>query len=131
MKSYTVKRIAHELNIDKHAASLIRRIVRQEINRQDIYTAYPETEQCAERDCYHSPSMHAIRMHAIDRIMGGHGVESIEKPDAHGDGRYSDFIDYVNTGDTYNVTILRDGGKYWIGTYGDTVEKLERTAPTC
>jgi len=26
---------------------------------------------------------------------------------------------------------LRDGGKYWIGTYGDTVEKLERTATTC
>jgi len=131
MKSYTAKRIAHELNIDKHAASLIRRIVRIEMNRQDIYAASPKTEQWAERDCYHRPSMDAIRMHAIDRIIGGSGVESIEKPDAHGDGRYSDYIDYVNTGDTYNVTILRDGGKYWIGTYGDTVEKLERTATTC
>jgi len=131
MKSYTVTRIAHDLNIDTHAASLIRRIVRIEMNRQDIYAASPSTEQWAEHDCYHRPSMGAIRMHAIDRIMGGSGVESIEKPDAHGDGRYSDYIDYVNTGDTYSATILRDGGKYWIGTYGDTVEKLERTTTTC
>lgn len=131
MKSYTVKRISHDLNIDKHAASLIRLIVRHELDREAIYAASPSTEQWAEQECYHRPSMPAIRMHAIDRIIGGSGVESIEKPDAHGDGRYSDYIDYVNTGDTYSATILRDCGKYWIGTYGDTVEKLERTAPTC
>ena len=67
-------------------------------------------------------------METINDIMRAHGIESIEKPDAHGDGRYSDYIDYINTGDTYSTTILRDGSRYWIGTYGDTTEKLERTA---
>lgn len=128
MKSYTVKRIAQELNIDRAQASAIRQIVRGELNRSALYALSPRVEKWAEQECCNRPSLREVAMQTINDIMNAHGIEGIEKPDAHGDGRYSDYIDYVNTGDTYSTTILRDCGRYWIGTYGDTVEKLEQTA---
>ena len=128
MKSYTVKRIAQELNIDRAQAYTIRQIVRGELNREALYALSPRVEKWAEQECYNRPSLREVAMETINDIMRAHGIESIEKPDAHGDGRYSDYIDYINTGDTYSTTILRDGSRYWIGTYGDTTEKLERTA---
>lgn len=64
---------------------------------------------------------------ALNEILGTHGVESI---------RTSEFIDrywfdcraaYLNTGDTYNTTILFDTKKdrFYLTSWGDFVESLD------
>jgi hypothetical protein len=127
MKSYSVKRIAQLLSIDEGNARIIRAIVRGDMDRAAILEACPSAER-RERECYNTPPLADVQMYAIDGLIGGYGVESIEKPDSSGCGRYDDYIDFVNTGDTYSTTILRDGNKWWIGCMGDTVERLERQA---
>lgn len=124
MKSYTIKRIAQELNINQEAARIVRRIVRGELSRQQLYALSTCVENWAERECYSRPSCAEVAMQVLNDIVGGYGVEGLEKPDSHGDGRYSDYINYINTGDTYSATILRDGSRYWIGTWGDIAERF-------
>lgn len=125
MTSYSVKRIAQELRIEESNARIIRAIVRGDMDRAAILEAVPAAGQ-RERECYNTPPLDDLKMYAINSLMDGHGVESIEKPDSSGCGRYDDYIDYINTGDTYSTTVLRDGSKWWIGCMGDTVERLER-----
>jgi len=124
MKSYTITRIAKELNISHDQARTVRAIVRGDLDRTAIYAVAPKTEHWAEVECYNRPRLYEVRMAALNEVIGGYGVEGIEKPDSHGCGRYEDFIDYINTGDTYSATILYDGGRYWIGCWGDVVERL-------
>lgn len=58
-------------------------------------------------------------MCALNEILNGHGIESLVPTDSD---RPS--YDYVNMGDTYNVTILmRDDGKFIVTCWGDIVEK--------
>lgn len=123
MKSYSIKRIAEELNIGLDAARIVRQIVRGELDREQLYTLSPRVEDWAERQCYNRPRCSEVAMQVLSEVIGGFGVEGLEKSDSHGDGRYSDYIDYINTGDTYSVTILRDGSRYWIGTWGDVAER--------
>jgi hypothetical protein len=35
-------------------------------------------------------------------------------------------IDYLNSGDTYDATLIRDDGDVYVGTWGDWVEQVER-----
>jgi len=68
----------------------------------------------------------------ISQLSGAFGVEGIWE----GDGELSTrsqfgeipLAEYVNTGDTYNPTVLYDysEGKFYLTTYGDWVEKYER-----
>lgn len=123
MKSYSIKRISSELSVDKPTAKLIRSIVRGELNREALYTLAPDVERWAEVECYNRPNLREVHMQVIDYLMGGHGVEAIEKATSHGDGRYSDYIDYVNTGDAYKLTVIHDGGRYFIASWADVAER--------
>jgi hypothetical protein len=127
MKSYSIKRIAKELSIDTDKARILRAIVRGDMDRVAILEAVPAAEQ-RERECYNTPPLNDLKMYAVNSLMDGYGVESIEKPDSSGCGRYDDYIDFINMGDTYSATVLRDGNKWWIGCMGDTVERLERVS---
>jgi hypothetical protein len=124
MKSYSIKRIAQELNINPEIAGKVRAIVRGELDREQLYALSPRVEELSELLCYHRPSLTNVMLEVINDLIDGFGVEVIEKPNANGDGRYSDYIEYINTGDSYNATVLRDGGRYWIGTFGDIVERF-------
>lgn len=67
-------------------------------------------------------------MDKINTLIGGHGVEVIRSPDAY-DNYYGDAVaEYVNTGDTYNATVVHDirTGKFLLTTMGDYVEKNEK-----
>ena len=61
-------------------------------------------------------------------ILGAYGVEAI-RGDYHVNNYYDDIVAlYVNTGDTYNATLLyvTDTGRFLLTTFGDWVEKNER-----
>jgi hypothetical protein len=60
-----------------------------------------------------------------DTAMGTYGVEAI-RGDYHVDNYYYDIVAlYVNTGDTYNATLLyeTENERFVVTTFGDWVEK--------
>jgi hypothetical protein len=67
-----------------------------------------------------------------DELIGGHGIEAIEKRDADVDHYYGDAIAvYVNTGDMYAGTVLysTEEREFYITTYADWLEARERGGP--
>ena len=73
-----------------------------------------------ERQCYSSPDLYLLRLYAINAEIEGFGIEYIQ-----GNGtRLSPSFDYINTGDTYNTTIIRfTDGRYRVGDWGTIVER--------
>jgi hypothetical protein len=68
----------------------------------------------------------SVILHAIDRALGTHGVESLGPvDDEHG----PPFL-YCNAGDTYAATLIydRDADELTIGCWGDALEAYEREA---
>jgi hypothetical protein len=70
------------------------------------------------RQAYHRPRESSLIMTALDELLEGYGVESIE--DEGGEIRAS----YVNMGDSYVITIIFDGD-YHIASYEDYITELE------
>lgn len=64
-------------------------------------------------------------MREADEILGGFGVEAVfEEGEYGGDPAMT----YINTGDTYNATIVYDvdEDELYVSTWGDWVEDAER-----
>lgn len=59
------------------------------------------------------------RLERIDRVLGTCGVECI--PPGH--NQRSPAIYYCNTGDTYGTTVMKVGGVFRVGCWGDIVER--------
>ena len=61
-------------------------------------------------------------LHAASRMMDGFGVEYIAS--AHDTLRTPDGLDFVNMGDTYDLTLIYDHGKgrFVVSSWGDIVE---------
>lgn len=74
-------------------------------------------------ECYHPPKTSDVRLHVLDAVAETHGVEYI----AHKDDTSSENlgIEYLNTGETYNLTIVRfcETGNYRVASWGDIVER--------
>lgn len=67
-------------------------------------------------------------MRLADRLMEASGVEAIEGEDWI-DGFYGNIVaTYVNTGDTYNPTLLHESktGRFILTSWGDWVERNEK-----
>lgn len=67
-------------------------------------------------------------MALADKLMNAYGVEAITG-DYYVDGFYQDIVaSYVNTGDTYNATLLHESetGRFIATSWGDWVERNER-----
>lgn len=83
-------------------------------------------DQPAPREWFSGGTMPARQMHAINALIGGHGVEYIG---AEGDRVFMSYgIEYVNTGDTYNATVIYDykTGRFSVTTVGDVIERNPR-----
>lgn len=74
------------------------------------------------KGCYNVPDKSEQIMKALDELIGGYGVEGITP-----EGQTYPVADYVNTGDTYSATIVRDieNDEYILTTWGDWLEKWE------
>lgn len=82
-------------------------------------SVFPQTNKWVLM-CYHAPSDMEILMSALNELLGCYGVEALivnEEIRA----------DYLNTGDTYTLTIVRDinSNDMYLTTWGDYQEKLE------
>ena len=77
--------------------------------------------------CFNPPRRCELVMAAVNEEIGGFGVEAIR-------GRFVDSFfqdiqaEYVNLGDTYDMTILRDNetGNYRLTSWGDWVEANDK-----
>ena len=74
------------------------------------------------RQCYHPPGGAAIRMSCANEAAGTYGVEALHETGAD-DWRAGPFAEYLNTGDTYDLTLVRfRSGAYRMRSWGDVVE---------
>lgn len=76
------------------------------------------SEAVRKRDgeSYNPPPTYVLRMEALAELGAKHGVYGVEAVQLR-NGRY---VDYLNTGDPYSVTLLRyPSGTYRIGCWGD------------
>jgi hypothetical protein len=77
-------------------------------------------------------AMEARQGGAINRLLDGFGWEYVYHATQTGDyGQPEIVFKYVNTGDTYNATIVRYEGRYRVTTMGGMVETLERRGIKC
>lgn len=83
------------------------------------------------RQCYSDPYdsrmwRTTMALHAIDQILGTHGVECIGR--CSDDGRQPAPIEYCNTGDAYAATLLyrHTTDTLSIGCWDDAMEAYER-----
>ena len=132
MRSPSRKRLTETFNVSFESAGLIKRLVRMADNETVlpviVETSCPDTWRYA-RSCYHDPFLsrmwrRSIVLHAIDRILGTHGVEALRHPR---DGELdAPRWEYLNAGDPYATTLLytRATDTLRIGCWGDIAERL-------
>jgi len=72
------------------------------------------------RECYHPPSKHERIAYALNELLSACGVEAVF---AESDDKWPAF-EYLNMGDTYDVTLIYSGGKWSVGTWGDYAEAM-------
>jgi hypothetical protein len=76
------------------------------------------------RECYNPPATSDIRMHALNALCDGAcGVEAFQ---LNAGRRAGQWVEYLNTGDTYSATLLRVNGRYTVGCWGDLAERFTR-----
>jgi len=109
----SVERIATYLSIPEENAAVVRGLLKGTISTRAIkgagYTMYDK--------------FHDRKMKALNHVIDGYGVEAVGDFNSYPPVCY---FEYVNTGDTYNPTIVYCNGFYSLTTFGDKVESLER-----
>ena len=115
-----VKKISDYLQVDLDTAKQIRGIIKGDVDP----TKVPKVQQWLE-ECYNLPNRIELMMAAIDGLMDAFGVEAISNQEGLNDPRLDPLALYVNTGDTYNATVLFDYEKraFQLMTWGDFVER--------
>lgn len=122
MNFHSVKVIMEALNVDRETAKRIRGVIKGNIKPEDHEDLFPHTCKWI-RSCYHQPWETDVIMSALNELIEGFGVEALGGGDWN--NRYTPPFEYINTGDTYNATIIRDNrkGRFFISTWGDIVEQ--------
>lgn len=95
------------------------------ITNREIQDAFQVNEAEAALALYHLANVdcEGKTMQDLNDLLGGFGVEPIRNPEDSDDI----VAEYINTGDTYNTTILRDieTGEFLLTTWGDWLEEYE------
>lgn len=92
--------------------------MRRLLESADAVRAHPAAIE-RERECYHFPPLHDLRMHALNAEAETYGVEYIERYKGS-----SVSFEYLNTGDSYTTTLVRFvDGRYRVSSWGDIVER--------
>jgi hypothetical protein len=99
-------------DVDSDLADRIMRVI--ESDDRDELLAWSEPAQDRDRECHTPPELMDLQAHALNTMLDGHGIEQIgDNDDAH---RHADY-DYVNAGDLYSVTLVRDNSRDYNGTW--------------
>lgn len=120
----SVKTIQEKLSVDSDTASCVRGLIDGMIDPEDFESVQKWIDQCGGS----KPRRHEMVMEAINEILDSCGVEAIR-------GRHVDRFHYdcqaiyVNTGDIYCNTVIRDNetGRFLIDNVGGWIERNERS----
>ena len=112
-------KIAAWMNCDLATAKMARAVMKGEVRTLDN-PAFPETSAWVA-SCYNRPSRRERIMSALNELLGCHGSEPL-----WGEDPYWPEAEYLNTGDTYNPTILFYDGRFILTTWGDFFERNEK-----
>lgn len=109
--------LSHFKNVSQKDARIIVRLCNGTIDLE----SFPEAQNRI-RECYNRPDDTDLTLTVLNKILSGYGVESVEWES--GAIYSSDFIQYVNFGDTYATTILYNPEtcQYEIGDWGSLYE---------
>lgn len=104
-------KLSRFLDIDLQYATLLLQVLRGEISTY-AFKIPKHVEKYSNQE---------RKLFIANKLIGGYGVEAAQ----YGTNNY---LLYVNTGDTYNATLLCDQkkGRYIFSTLGDVVESMER-----
>jgi hypothetical protein len=120
--------IAEAFDVSLDDAKLALKIINWKVKPTDLPDRLPKTDdefRYLDTDKFGIDC--SCRLAALDELLGTHGVESIRTTE-HIDRYWFDCrACYLNTGDTYNTTILFDTKKdrFYLTSWGDFVESLE------
>jgi hypothetical protein len=120
-----------ELRLDKDQAVLIRKLGAAcddgDALQELIESSCPETASYVSK-MYSIPYRSAmwrvtVALHSMDEIVGTCGVEALGQ--SNDDPRYAPPYEYLNTGDTYAVTLIycRHTNQIVLGSWGDIAER--------
>ncbi len=118
----TKKALSQDCGIDIKTAHNVLDLLNGKLSPHGFKSVQAWTAQC-----YHDPRNIEKVMCALNELLGGHGVEAIRGK--HVDFYHGDCVaSYVNMGDSYDGTIVRDHVKqcYRLTSWGDFVEKFEK-----
>lgn len=113
--------------IDHKQSLLLRKLLEGKVKPQEV------SKDCDKwvNTCYTFPSWHERVLEAANEIIGGHGIETLDLDDdryTDGNTAFCPRYSYVNLGDPYLTTLLRDhkNSRFIVASYGEIVEKAER-----
>ena len=116
MRDPTVKTLQERLeylNLDQ--CKILRKLMKNETNPKEFKSVIEWVAQC-----YNEPSNSEMIMCAINEVMEGYGIEPLN--DTCGEC-YSDIAEYINVGDPYINTIIREtNGNFVCASWGDYIE---------
>ena len=122
LKYETNKEISRCLNITLSQAKQMKRIINAITN--DYLLTFKSVENWC-KECYNIPSLTELKLCALNELIEGYGTEAITGPEYI--NNYCMYINavYINTGDTYALTVLFDyrTNKFSLTSFGDYVEK--------
>jgi hypothetical protein len=95
--------------VDATVAMQIRRIM--QTSSRSLVCADSSAAYEADKKSFNPHSLVYLKMVAIDQLLGTFGVEG------------SEGLEYCNAGDTYALTVVRHGGRFKVGSWGDIVER--------
>ena len=128
MRAPSIANLTSTFGIPADKAKLIRELASSVDNADGlemlINSCCPGTEKYV-RSMHSSPYRsgmwrRTVVLHAIDKILDGHGVEPLGPVSMQGPP-----YEYINMGDTYNTTLIykKSTDSLSIGSWGDIAEK--------
>lgn len=90
----------------------------------DLVEQFPAVERLARGQLDCSDGRRTVVLHALDQLLGTHGVEPLYGPEQTAYGPEAPDYEYCNTGDSYAATLVysRDDDAVTIGCWGDIAE---------
>ena len=99
----------------KLARTILKATTREELEELPVYEQY---YQKIGRQMYNPHNLSELKMQLLDIVLEGYGVESLKTI-------HEGYCDYVNFGDTYDMTVCYFQHRFIVSSWGDIAERYE------
>jgi len=113
----SIKTIMQVNRVDYDTAKLARFIlVAKNRDVLESLKVYEQYYQETGKFMYNPHSLPELKLYMLNIVLGLYGIEAIQNNN-------DDWLEYLNTGDTYNATIIYYHGRFSVNSWGDIVER--------